>query len=79
MRATGHHQKNNICIMRILEEKRKGQKIFLKQEWLKTVQTWGEKWTSTVTRPKGDQTDCTPKELQRHIVITLSKVRQERI
>ena len=28
MRATGHHQKNNICIMRILEEEKRTENIF---------------------------------------------------
>lgn len=48
-------KRNNICIMTISEGKEKGQELHLKLQWLKTSQTWGEKWTSKSMSHKGPQ------------------------
>jgi len=47
-------KRNKIHIMRIPGEKikRKRQNIYLKQKWLKTSQTWGEKWLTKFMKSK---------------------------
>lgn len=37
------------------EEYMYGNKVYLKQQWLKTFLTWGEKWAHRFKRPKGLQ------------------------
>jgi len=50
----GHNEKKQYSYYRNSRKGRgKGQKIYLKHEWLKTSQTWEEKETSRYKRPKG--------------------------
>lgn len=47
--------KRKILTLLEFQEKRKGHKVYLKQQWLKNPQIWGEKCTSRFLRPKEAQ------------------------
>ena len=56
---------------------RKGKKVYLKQQWLKTSWTWVEKWTSRPRRPKGLQKGWNWIDLNQDTIIKLWKVKDK--
>ena len=55
-------------------------KAYLKKQWLRTSQTWGEIWTSKFMKLIGDSKISTPKScFPRQLRIKLSKIKENEI
>ena len=61
------------------ERKKWGQKAYLKKQWLRKPQTWGEIWTSKFIVNKPPQIFHPKQSSTRHIIIKLSKIKDKKI